>query len=506
MIFSVLSRGKDKSNSEKKMIINVVHPEESRVAIIESGVLQDLSIETTNREKIRGNIYKGVVQKVEPSLHAAFVEYGGNRPGFLPLDEVHSNYYSIKTLPAKGKPPANKILKKGQEVVVQVVKDEKGTKGAALTTYISLPGRFLVLMPGYRRTGVSRKIEDATERKKLKDIGKQLKLPDSMGFIIRTAGINKTKKELQSDANYLLRLWKAVVARSKELPAPSIVYQESSMVIQSIRDYFTTDISEVLIDNLEVFRKVKEFFKQIIPKHQKRVRLYEEKIPIFAKYNIEEQIEPLYDRQVPLKSGGSISIDPTEALVSIDVNSARFTRVKDPEETALITNMEAAAEIARQLRLRDLGGLIVIDFIDMRDPKNRSKVEKQLKSAFKVDKANTELSKISKFGLLEMSREHLRAPLFDNSHVQCTNCGGLGKIRSRETLSLAVLREIFDKASAGKVSEIHLTLSHAVAEYLQNEKRESIAAIERQFDIKIYIIGDTIVPEDNYKLECITAK
>ena len=503
MFFSALTRTRNKPNMSKKMIINVIHPEESRVAIIEDGILKELSIETTKKEKTRGNIYKGTVQKVQHSLHAAFVDYGNDRHGFLRLDEVHPDYFSQKPTSVRGRPPAGKILRKDQKVVVQVTKEGTGTKGAALTTYISLPGRYLVLMPGYKRTGVSRKIDDESERKKLKDIGRQLKLPESMGLIIRTAGLNKNKKDLQNDANYLLRLWKAIQTRSKELPAPSLVYQESSMVIQSIRDYFTIDISEVLIDDSEVFKKVKEFFKQVIPKHHKAVKLYEDKTPIFLKYRIEEQIESLYKRTVPLKSGGSISIDPTEALVAIDVNTARFTRVKDPEETALITNLEAADEIARQLRLRDLGGLIVIDFIDMKSHKNRQQVERHLRNAFKLDKANIEFSRISKFGILEMSREHLRTPLFDESHVKCVYCEGSGKTRSRESLSLAILREIYEKVSTGDIAEIQVTLSPDAAKYLLNNKRTELHNIERQFNTMIFILSETITPTDSYRLECI---
>lgn len=501
MFFNSLTRTRKKSDILKTMIINVIQPEESRIAIIENGVLKELSIETTNKEKIRGNIYKGIVQKVQPSLHAAFVDYGGDRPGFLRLDEVHPDYYNLKTAHPRGRPPAEKILKKNQEVVVQITKEGQGTKGAALTTYISLPGRYLVLMPGYKRTGISRKIEDEAERKKLKDIGRQLKLPDTMGFIIRTAGLDKTKKDLQRDANYLLRLWSSIETRSKELSVPSMIYQESNMVIQSIRDYFTTDISEVFVDNLEVFKKVKEFFKQVIPKHHKIVRLYEDKTPIFLEHKIEKQIESLYDRTVPLKSGGKITIDPTEALVAIDVNTAGFTHIKDPEETALITNLEAADEIARQLRLRDLGGLIVIDFIDMKVAKHRQQVEKHLKHAFRIDKANIEFARISKFGMLEMSREHLRTPLFVTSHEECVHCGGSGKIRSKETLSLVILREVYDQASTGEIAQIQITLSPDVAKYLLNQKRSALYNIEQQFSIKILVSSETITPADDYRLE-----
>ncbi len=500
-LFSALSRSRAKENEQKKMIINVVHQDESRVAIIENGKLQDLSIETTSREKLRGNIYKGKVQRVEPSLYAAFVEYGGKRPGFLPLDDVMPQYRHESERASKGKIPPGKVLHKNQEILVQVTKDEKANKGAALTTYISLPGRYLVLMPGYNRTGISRKIEDTDERKKLKDIGRELSVPEDMGFIIRTAGLNKGKKELQADANYLVRLWGAVQARAAELPPASLVYQESSMVIQAIRDYYTTDISEVLIDNADVFRKVREFFKQVIPKHQKSVRLYEGREPVFQKYGIEEQIEPLYERVVQLKSGGRLCIDPTEALVSIDVNSGRFTRVKDPEESALITNMEAADEIARQLRLRDLGGLIVIDFIDMRQGKNRQQVERQLRAAFKSDKANIEIAAISKFGLLEMSREHLRSPLSDSSHRECSHCNGTGRVRSRENIARAALRDITARASGGGLATLSLRLAPEAAEYMHNSLRREICEIEKRFSVRVSISGDSAVSMNTYTLE-----
>lgn len=503
MFFSALTRGRHKTNESKKMLINVTHPEESRVAIIEDGILTNLGIESIQKEQIRGNIYKGIVQRVEHSLYAAFVDCGFGRPGFLPLDEVHPNYYKKKFPHARGRLPAEKILSKYQEVIVQVTKEAKGTKGAALTTYISLPGRYLVLMPGYKRTGISRKIEDEGERKKLKDISQELDLPEAMGVIVRTAGLDKTKRDLQGDADYLLRLWKAIESRAKEMPAPCAVYMESSMVIQSIRDYFTTDISEVIIDNPETFKKVREFFRQIIPKHQKVVRLYEDKTPLFLKYNIEAQIEPLYKRSVTLKSGGTISIDPTEALVAIDVNTARFTQVKNPEESTLITNLEAADEIARQLRLRDLGGLIVIDFIDMKNHRDRQQVERQLRNAFKNDKANIEISKISQFGLLEMSRERLRSPLFDTSHVACTYCSGTGKIKSREALALSILTELYSKASAGGTAEIRLSLFPDAASYLLNQKRRNLLDIEQRFNIKIVVISDTILPADTYKLETV---
>ncbi len=484
------------------MIINMVNPEESRIAITENEHLINLAIETTSTGKIRGNIYKGVVKKVQHSLNAAFVEFGSKRHGFLPLDEVHAKYHT-KEAKGKEKPSHDKILKKNQEILVQVTKEEKDNKGAALTTYISLPGRYLVIMPGYKRSGISKKIDSEEERKKLKDIGKELKLPDTMGFIIRTAGLNKTKKELQKDADYLLRLYKAIESKAEKIAVPAMVYQESNMVVQSIRDYFTSDIGEVLIDSPEAFKKARDFFKQIIPKHYNALTLYEEKEPVFSKYKIEKQIEVLYERIVTLKSGGSISIDSTEALVAIDVNTSRFTRLKTQEETTLITNLEAAEEIARQLRLRDLGGLIVIDFIDMKQVKDRQQVERHLKNAFKTDKANIELSKISKFGILEMSRERLRSPLLDMNHITCPFCKGSGKTRATESLSLSILNKIFDGASSGENSEIKVSLSPEVAEYLLNVKRAELFSIEKQFNVKICISSAAMKPADSCNIELI---
>jgi len=504
MIFSAFSRSRQKADDAKKMLINVMHPEESRVAIISNGVLTNLVIESTSTEKIKGNIYKGIVQRVEPSLHAAFVDCGFGRPGFLPLDEVQRSYHKKPVQHVKnGRPPANKILAKDQEVIVQVTKEAQGKKGAALTTFLSLPGRYLVLMPGYRRTGVSRKIEDEQERKKLKDISAELNLPESMGVIVRTAGVHKTRKELQADADYLLRLWKAIEARGREQQAPCLIYQESSMVIQAIRDYFTTDIADVIVDNAEVCKRVREFFKQVIPKHHKVVKLYEEDMPLFLKYGVEQQIEPLYRRTVSLKSGGTITIDPTEALVAIDVNTARFTQVKDPEETALITNLEAADEIARQLRLRDLGGLIVIDFIDMDDLKNRQQVERQLRAAFRDDKANIEILRISKFGLVELSRERLRSPLAAAHYVACPHCGGAGKVKSTEALAMTALNELYHKAPQARNAELKLRLAADAALYLLNQKRRDLVRIEQTSGAKISILCEQTAPADSYRLDIV---
>lgn len=353
---------------KKKMLINVADEEESRVAIMEDGILEEFTIEVASREQIKGNIYNGVVVKVEPSLQAAFVDYGGNRHGFLPMGEIHDSWYAgDSTNGDRGRPRIQDVLKRNQKVLVQVAKEELGNKGASLTTYISLPGRYLVLMPGSDSGGgISRKIEDEEERKKLKETIAQLNPPPDIGIIVRTAGLNRNKTELQRDLTYLQRLWSSIQEKSKQSPAPALIYQEHDLVIRSIRDYFTPDIQEVLVDNRDVYRRARDFFQAVMPRYQGRVKLYREKAPIFAQHGLENQIEAIYTHKVELKSGGSIVIDQTEALVAIDVNSGRATREKGIEETAYKTNMEAAQEVARQLRLRDMGGLIVIDFIDMR--------------------------------------------------------------------------------------------------------------------------------------------
>jgi len=350
----------------RKMLINTEDVEESRVAIVADGMLEEFDIETSTKEQIKGNIYKGLVVKVEPGLQAAFVEYGGNRAGFLPLGEVHPSCYADPDLAKRGRVRIHDVLKRNQSVLVQVVKDEIGTKGAALSTYISLPGRYLVLMPGVDATRVSRKIEDEAQRRLLKEIVAQLEPPPGMGVIIRTAGLERSKQELQRDMTYLLKLWETITAQAKDLPAPSVVYQERDLVIRSIRDYFTPDIAEILVDDREVFKRAREFLQAIMPRYVNRIKLSREKRPIFSRYQLEEQIEAIFEDKIPLKSGGSIVIERTEAMVSIDVNSGRSTQERGMEETAFKTNLEAGEEIARQLRLRDLGGLIVIDFIDMR--------------------------------------------------------------------------------------------------------------------------------------------
>jgi len=485
----------------RKMLINAEDAEESRVAIVTDGILEEFDIETSHKEQNKSNIYKGLVVKVEAGLQAAFVDYGGKRAGFLPLGEVHPTCYADPELAKRGgRVRIHDVLKRNQELLVQVVKDEIGTKGAALSTYISLPGRYLVLMPGVDATRVSRKIEDEAQRRQLKEIVAQLAPPPGTGVIIRTAGLDRTKQELQRDMAYLLKLWETILAQAKEIPAPSVVYEESDLVIRSIRDYFTPDIAEILVDDREVFKRAREFLQAIMPRYVSRIKLYRERRPIFSKYQLEEQIEAIFEDKIPLKSGGSIVIERTEAMVSIDVNSGRSTQERGMEETAFKTNMEAAEEIARQLRLRDLGGLVVIDFIDMRDRKHIQEVERCLKNALKRDKARTEMSRISKFGLLEVSRQRLKPALQDETSLPCPHCRGQGLIRSKESLGLTVLRKIQAAAVKGNLMVAKAKVPLEAANYLLNEKRDRLLKLEQEYGIRLHVEGDATLTGSIFNL------
>jgi ribonuclease E len=485
----------------RKMLINAEDAEESRVAIVAEGLLEEFDIETTHKEQIRGNIYKGVVVKVEAGLQAAFVDYGGNRAGFLPLGEVHPSCYADQELAKRGgRVRIHDVLKRNKELLVQIVKDEIGTKGAALSTYISLPGRYLVLMPGVDATRVSRKIEDEAQRRQLKEIVAQLEPPPGTGVIIRTAGLDRTRQELQRDMAYLLKLWETILAQGAELPAPSVVYQERDLVIRSIRDYFTPDIAEILVDDREVFKRAREFLQAIMPRYVGRIKLYREKRPIFSKYQLEDQIEAIFEDKISLKSGGSIVVERTEAMVSIDVNSGRSTQERGMEETAFKTNMEAGEEIARQLRLRDLGGLVVIDFIDMRDRKHIQEVERCLKNALKRDKARTEMSRISKFGLLEVSRQRLKPALQDETSLTCPHCKGQGMVRSKESLGLTVLRKIQAAAVKGNLLSAKAKVPLEAANYLLNEKRDRLLKLEQEYGIRIHVEGDATLTGSLFNL------
>ncbi|MDP3028206.1 MAG: Rne/Rng family ribonuclease [Deltaproteobacteria bacterium] len=477
---------------EKKLIINAEASEECRIALVEDGKLEAFHIETIGHEVTRGNIYKSKVVSIEPSLQAAFIDYGGEKNGFLSLSEIHPEYYGVETAAEKGERlRIQDLIEKGQELLVQVVKEAAGQKGAALTTYLSLPGRYLVLLPGSSSAGVSRKIEDEEQRKKLKEIMKDFELPEGIGFIVRTASLETTKRELSKDLQYLLRLWKDIKDKGQTLPAPALIYKEEYLIIRSLRDYFSSDTCEILVDDKESFDRIRDFMRIISPRHYPLVKLYKDPGPIFSRYNLEAQIEKIYESRVNLPSGGSIVINPTEALVAIDVNSSRAVREKEPEETAFKTNMEAAEEIARQLRLRDLAGLIVIDFIDMRQAAHQRAVEKRLRDSLKKDKAKIEIGKISKFGLLELTRQKLRSPISMGSYKTCSHCQGRGIVRSVEAQAIAVLRRIQAGLSRGDVSGVQVRIPVDVATYLLNRKRGELFHLETRRGLGIHIDGQT---------------
>jgi ribonuclease E len=491
----------------KKLLINAVDPEEYRLALIEDGILEEFYIETAAREQIRGNIYKGVVAHIEPALQAAFIDYGSEKNGFLQADEIHPEYHAQADEPSEGhshkRLPIQKMIRRGQEILVQVTKEESGTKGVALTTYISLPGRYLVLTPGQPGIGVSRKIEGEEERARLKTILSQSKIPEEVGTIVRTAGSGKKKQELTKNLESLVRLWEEIRTRAMEQPAPSLVYKEMDLAIRTIRDLFTSDIQEILIDNKEIHKQVRDFLELIAPRQRNQVKFYKETRPIFSKHQIENQIETIFQNRIKLKSGGHIVIDTTEALVAVDVNSGRSVKERQIEETAFKTNLEAAEEIARQLRLRDLGGLIVIDFIDMKETKHDNEVVKVLKNHLKRDKARTTVSKISKFGLLELSRQRIRPPIQFGTYYTCPTCQGKGQVRSIETLALMYLRKIWLGISKGAIATVNGSLPLDVANYLLNRKREELCRLEERHKVTILIDGQPgILPEDG-KLEFI---
>ncbi|MBI5583188.1 MAG: Rne/Rng family ribonuclease [Deltaproteobacteria bacterium] len=487
----------------KKLLVNAIDPEEYRVALIADGLLEEFYIETAAREQIRGNIYKGVVAHIEPALQAAFIDYGAEKNGFLQADEIHPDYF--QQCPAtpepdtKNRTPIQHLINRGQEILVQVTKEETGKKGVALTTYLSLAGNFLVLTPGDPQVGISRKIESEEERTRLKEIIAQLKIPEGIGCIVRTSGNGKTKRELAKNLEDLLRLWEQIRNRAIEQPAPSLIYKEIDLAVRSVRDHFSPDIQEVLIDNKEIYKQVLDFLKIINPKYGNRVKLYKETRPIFSKYQIEIQIETIFQNRVNLKSGGQIVIDPTEALVAVDVNSGRSVKERQIEETAYKTNLEAAEEIARQLRLRDLGGLIVIDFIDMKEAKHRNEVVKTLKNHLKSDKARTSLGRISKFGLLEISRQRIRPPIQFGSYYTCPVCRGRGQVRSVETLALSYLRKIWLGISKGTVATVQGVLPLEVANYLLNRKREDLFRLETRHEVSILLEGrPDVLPEEGH--------
>lgn len=485
----------------KRMLFNATQQEELRVAIVDGQKLIDIDIENAGREQRKGNIYKGIVTRIEPSLEACFVNYGEDRHGFLPFKEVARQYFRAG-VDARGA-RIQDALREGQELIIQAEKEERGNKGAALTTFISLAGRYLVLMPNNPRGGgVSRRIE-GDERQELRETMGQLQLPDGMSIIARTAGIGRSSEELQWDLNYLLQLWRAIesAAQAGEAGQPMLIYLESSLVIRAIRDYFQPDIGEILIDTPDIYDQARAFMDIVMPDNVSKVKRYQDDVPLFSRFQIEHQIETAYSRMVPLPSGGSIVIDHTEALVAVDVNSARATRGADIEETAARTNLEAAEEVARQLRLRDLGGLIVIDFIDMESARNQREVEQRLKDALRYDRARVQMGKISRFGLMELSRQRLRPALSEGSHVTCPRCNGTGHIRDTESSALQVLRIIQEEAMKENTAAIHCQVPVDVAAFLLNEKRSEINKIEARFKVGILLIPNRYLETPHYKLE-----
>jgi len=483
----------------KRMLFNATHSEELRVAIVDGQKLIDLDIESSTYQQKKGNIYKARITRVEPSLEAAFVDYGSERQGFLPLKEISRIYfkdYDQKT--PMGQVMIKDVIKEGQELIVQVEKEERGTKGAALTTFISLAGRYLVLMPNNPRGGgISRRIE-GEERAEMREAMAQLNIPQDYSVIIRTAGIGRNAEELQWDLDYLTQLWEAISKAAGERPAPFLIYQESNLVIRAIRDYLRSDIGEIMIDNPEIFERAQRFMQQVMPQTLSKLKLYQDETPLFSRYQIEHQIEAAFGREVRLESGGALVFDKTEALVTIDVNSARATKGADIEETAFNTNLEAAEEVARQLRLRDLGGLIVIDFIDMTPARNQREVENRLTEALKVDRARVQVGRISRFGLLEMSRQRLRPSLGESSAIVCPRCEGRGHIRTVQSLALHVLRSVQEEAMKENTAALHVHLPVDTATFLLNEKRYEINAIETRLGTPVLIIPDPSMETPHY--------
>ena len=485
----------------KRMLINAKQSEELRVALVDGQNLLDVDIETPSRVQKKSNIYKGRIIRVEPSLDAAFVDYGGNRHGFLPFKEIAREYLRGPGDDEDRRLAVQEAVSPGQEVLVQIEKEERGNKGAALTTFISLAGRYLVLMannPG--AGGISRRVE-GDERAELREALGGLDIPEGIGLIVRTAGVGRTTEELQTDVDYLLQVWEAIRRAAEERPAPYLIYQESNIVIRALRDNFRKDIQEILVDTPEVYEQAREFMSLVMPNSVNRLKLYQDRVPLFSRYQIEGRIEGAFDHNVRLPSGGSIVIDHTEALVSVDINSARATRGSDIEQTALQTNLEAADEIARQLRLRDIGGLIVIDFIDMTPVRNQREVEQRLRDALEMDRARIQTGKISRFGLLEMSRQRLRPSLGESSYQVCPRCNGRGNIRNTESLAVSVLRLLAGEAMKEHTGRVVAALPVEVATYLLNEKRAALREIEQKSGVELLVVPDPGKDSPDYTIE-----
>lgn len=522
----------------KEMLINVLQPEESRIAIVEDGALDELYVERTNAENYVGNIYKGKVVNLEPSIQAAFVDFGVGRNGFLHVSDVEYQYYKhllkegdrngrrqvddddddddprsngrnkrggkrrVNERSVRNKPPIQEIFKRGSEVLVQVIKEGLGTKGPTLSTYISIPGRYLVLMPGLQRVGVSRKISDDDTRRKLRARLNELDPPQGLGFIIRTAGMGRSKQDLRRDLNYLLRLWRTIVRRIKNSPAPVDIYEESDMMIRTIRDIYTKEIDAVYIDQEAAYERAQDFIKIVMPKQAESIHRYDGDDPLFFKYKIEDEIAKVQSRHVPLPGGGSIVIDQTEALVAIDVNSGNFRADDDAEQTAFQVNMRAVEEIGRQLRLRDLGGVIVCDFIDMREVRHRRKVERALNDAVKRDRARTKVLRISPFGLIEMTRQRIRPSLRRSVYEDCPCCLGTGSVKTPESMAIEAIRMLMTAANRDDVAGITVEIHERVGGYLNNKKRREITGIEERSNVSIVIDSRNEVEPEHLILRC----
>jgi len=485
----------------KRILINAVQKEEVRVAMVDGQQLYDLDVEVPSREQKKSNVYKGKITRVEPSLEACFVDYGAERHGFLPFKEVSRMYFTEEAQKASGRPDIRTAIKEGQEVVIQVEKEERGNKGAAITTFISLAGRYLVLMPNNPRAGgVSRRIE-GEDRNLIREALSQLEVPDGMGLIVRTAGVGRNSEELQWDLDYLLQLWTAFEKAAAERPSPFLIYQESDVTTRALRDYFRADISEVLIDSKEVYDSAMDFVQQVMPNSVNKIKYYDDTVPLFNRFQVENQIESAYRREVTLPSGGAIVIDHTEALISIDINSARATKGGDIEETATNTNLEAADEVARQLRLRDLGGLVVIDFIDMMNNRNQRAVENRLNAATQADRARVQIGRISRFGLLEMSRQRLKPSLGESTQIVCPRCTGQGTIRTVESLSLSLVRILEEEALKSGTARVDVQVPVDVATYMLNEQRKAIFDVEQQTGVQVLVVANSTLETPQYIVE-----
>ena len=540
----------ESNTMKQEMLINVAQPEECRIAIVEDGALEELYVERAGQDNYVGNIYKGVVVNLEPSIQAAFIDFGVGRNGFLHVSDIEPQYFrqggydpnklmgppSPRRAPQRGgesavgdefdegaeepaqqprnhrfggrprfKPPIQEILRRGDEVLVQVIKEGIGSKGPTLSTYISIPGRYLVLMPALGRVGVSRKIEDEATRRRLRDIMFELKPPQGVGFIVRTAGSDRTKRELSRDMAYLLRLWKVIARRIKKIPAPAGIYEESDMIIRTIRDIVTADVDAIYVDEPTAYERAKEFLQLVMPRYVHRLQLYEGKEPLFCKYNLDEEIAKIHRRRVPLRSGGSIVVDQTEALVAIDVNSGSF-RADDAEETAYQMNLLAAQEIARQIRLRDLGGVIVNDFIDMRKEKHRRGVERALRDAVKRDRARTKILRTSPFGLIEMTRQRIRTNPKRSAYMECPSCGGSAVVKTPESMAIDVVRLLILASQREPIVKVTLRVSDEVADFLNNRKRHELARLEEEGEMAIQVIGVEGAAPEHLVMECRDAE